>query len=323
MLRAGIIGAGRIAWGLDDGAWDGTRSVTHAACLNRHPDTQLVALFDPIADSRAAFQAGYKGPSAVPCHSDLIRFFDEGFDLVVIASPSDHHCDHVLACFDAGIPHLMIEKPVTLIADDFQAVRQAHGALATKPAITVNYFRRFLPQVAALKAHLQDALRERTAACLDVTYSRDLSVNGVHLLDVIGHLFDATTAPDLEWCARPNTPDPSFGFVLNGVPVTVTGVPDLGYHALDMRLTTQSGQMILARGGLDLLHAPKVPNPDYPGFFHLDPPTPALPVNDTRAAMVDGTYLALCDLVNRTDLSPLDQSGFAQSLLANVQKATL
>lgn len=48
MLRAGIIGAGRIGWRYDGGRWNGKASVTHASCIDRHPHTNLVAVHDPV-----------------------------------------------------------------------------------------------------------------------------------------------------------------------------------------------------------------------------------------------------------------------------------
>lgn len=319
MHRAGIIGAGRIAWGYDGGHWDGHRSVSHAACLHRHPDTELVAVYDPIADSRTAFETGYKGSKPVSCCADWDRFWQTNLDLVVIASPSDKHLDHILACFKAGIPNILLEKPVTLTRGDFDRVLTAHQALARKPKITVNYFRRFLPQTQHLKDALQTAREAQTLVRVDISYSRGLDVNGVHMLDLLGHIFDATTCPPLDWTDRTDTPNPSFGLTIHGCPIAVLGHPDLGYHGLDIRITTQDGQMTLTRNGLELLYAPKVPNPDYPGFFHLAPAQTVMAPADSHAAMIDGTYLALCDLIDGTGLSPLTQSGFAQDLLTKAQ----
>lgn len=319
MLQAGIIGAGRIAWRYDGGGWYGNRSVSHAACLHRHPDTELVAIYDPMPSSRIAFESGYKGPKPVICCADWECFWQANLDLVVIASPSDTHLDHILNCFDAGIPYILIEKPVTLNPNDFERVLTAHQNLTQKPNITVNYFRRFLPQTQHIKDFLQTALKKRTLVRVDISYSQSLEVNGVHMLDLLGHLFEATTCPILDWADRIDTPNPSFGLTVQNCPISVLGHPDLGYHGLDIRVTTQDGQMTLTRNGLDILYASKVPNPDYPGFFHLDPAHTIMLPADSHAAMIDGPYLALCDLIEGTGLSPLSQSGFTQDLLTKAQ----
>lgn len=320
MLRAGIIGAGRIAWGYDQGRWDGVRSVSHASCLERHPETTLVAIFDPIEESRVAFKAGYPRSQNVQVYDNLTEFLAAELDLVVIASPSEHHCDHILRCLDARIPRLLIEKPVVLSAEEFARVSAANAAAPVPPMVTINYFRRFLPQVQALKEYVNKAREAQSLVQVDVTYSRGLDVNGVHQLDLLGHLFDAEVAPDLDWIDERDAVSPSFGVTVQGCQVTVIGLSSLEYHALEMRVTTQDGQMSLTRGGLELMSAPKIPNADFPGFFHLATQTAAMPIGDSTEAMLDGTYLALCDLVDGTGLSPLGQSAFAQDLLDTVHR---
>ena len=319
MHQAGIIGVGRIAWSYDEGRWDGHRCVSHAACLHRHPDTKLVAVYDPAPDSRTTFEARYKGPKPVVCCADWDDFWQSDLDLVIIASPSDKHLEHILACFEAGIPKILVEKPVTLTHTDFNHVIDSYERLTRKPQVTVNYFRRFLPQTKHIKDILQTARKTQTLVRVDISYSRGLDVNGVHMLDLLGHLFDATACPPLDWADRTNTPNPSFGLTMQDCPIAVLGHPDLGYHSLEIRITTQDGQMTLTRNGLELLYATKAPNPDYPGFVHLESAQTVMNPTDSHAAMINGTYSALCDLIDGTGLSPLVQSGFAQDLLAKAQ----
>ena len=319
MLRAGIIGAGRIAWAYDLGIPSGGRSVSHAACLNRHPDTKLVAIFDPILESLVKFKTEYKGQVPVTCHLNLAEFMAEGLDLIIIASPPEYHKDHLLACFEAQTAYVLLEKPAVVDQIDFDLVQLAYKQNSPNTQMTVNYFRRFLPQVAHLKAYVQKSLKDRTIVQIDVTYSRNLDVNGVHQLDLVGYILDATDVPNLDWLDKRASLDPSFRMTLHGCPVNVLGLPNLGYHGLDLRVTTQDGQMTLTRNGLELNYCSKVPNPDYPGFFHLDCAVPVLPQAESKLAMRDGTYLALCDLVSRTNLSPLGGSGFAQGVLNAVK----
>ncbi|OAN76243.1 hypothetical protein A8B78_01790 [Jannaschia sp. EhC01] len=320
MLRAGIIGAGRIAWSYDNGIWDGARSVSHAACLHRHPDTTLAAVFDPLPEARTAFQGGYKGPGPVALCDTLEAFFAHDLDVVAVASPSETHGEHIAACLTAGVPRLWVEKPVTTDAASFEALTRQLADCAPPPRIVVNYFRRFLPQVAEVKKRLQAALSHGTLRRVDATYSRAFVVNGVHFLDLIGYLFDALEAPAFDWVDRAGSADPSFGMTLNGVPVAVMGIPNLGYHALDLRAVTDDGRLSLIQGAAELTWEAKQPNPDYPGFFNLAPARPLLDPKTTSAAMLDGTYLSLCDLVDDSAPSraPMEASAFTQTILARL-----
>ncbi|QXT39384.1 Gfo/Idh/MocA family protein [Gymnodinialimonas ceratoperidinii] len=322
MLRAGIIGAGRIAWSYDGGAWDGARSLSHAACFHRHPDTRLVAIFDPDPAACAAFEAGYRGPGPVACSAEFEAFLAHDLDLVAIASPTEHHADQIKACIEAGIPRLWVEKPATADMASFTSLQTQLAQSAAPPRIVVNYFRRCLPHVSEAKSRLRSALSAGELRRLDVTYSRGLAINGVHFLDLIGYFFDADDAPALDWIDRADTADPSFGFSLSGVPVAVLGVPDLGYHALDLRAVTDGGRLSLSRGAAELTWEAKQPNPDVPGFFNLAPPVHVVPPDVSTLAMLDGSYLALCNLLDdgAASQSPFAASGFTQSILAQLSE---
>tara|TARA_R110002049_G_scaffold174873_1_gene342101 strand:- start:5312 stop:6289 length:978 start_codon:yes stop_codon:yes gene_type:complete len=320
ILRCGIIGAGQIAWRYDGGRWDGRRSLTHAACFDRHESTDLVAVFDPVLASRDAFAAGYAGPSTVLLPDSLQDFLALDLDLVAIASPTQHHGDHLRACLDAGVMRLWVEKPVTLDFSDFEDLRTRIKAMQTPPRICVNYFRRALPQVARLKAYVQNCA---DLTGVEIVYSRALAVNGVHLLDLLGYLFNVVTPPPLDW-VRPDSSgaNPDFGLTLAGVPVTVTG-HDLPYHLIELRLTGRDGRMALTQGGAALTWDAAQPNPDYPGFFNIDASQPILPFETTQAAMYDGMFLMLDNLVDAqaTAVSPLNSAYFAQGVLTRVADA--
>ncbi|MAM00312.1 MAG: hypothetical protein CL583_17875 [Alteromonadaceae bacterium] len=319
-LRCGIIGAGQIAWGYDGGRWDGQHSLTHASCFDRHGDTDLVAVFDPIKASRDTFSTDYTGPSEVAVLDNLQDFLALDLDLVAIASPTRHHGDHLRACVDAGVARLWVEKPVTLELSEFEDLRAHIDAMQTPPRICVNYFRRALPQVTRLKAYVQSGVALTRG---EVSYSRALTVNGVHLLDLLGHLFDVTTPPPLDWVrADASGANPDFGLTLAGVPITVTG-HDLPYHLIELRLTGRDGRLALTQSGGALTWEAAQPNPDYPGFFHMAAPCPEMPFVTTQAAMRDGMFLMLDNLVDEqaTPVSPLKSAYFAQSVLTLVADA--
>ncbi|MFK7941515.1 MAG: Gfo/Idh/MocA family oxidoreductase [Paracoccaceae bacterium] len=313
-LRAGIIGAGQIAWRYDGGAWDGARSVTHSACLDRHPDTELVAILEPAAQVRTDLRTQHPKGDALVLPERLEDFLALDLDMVTIASPSEHHARHIAACLNAGIPRLWIEKPVTLDLDAYRDLRTTLTAMEHPPRTCVNYFRRFLPQYQHLRAHLNTSPGITGVA---LTYSRRLDVNGVHLLDVLGFLFEVATPPPLEWLRPDAGGNPSFGLMLGDVPVTVTG-HDLPYHAVDVAVTGAEGRMSVTRGGLDLVWEAACPNPDYPGFHHLAPPKPVPGFEDAGDWMRDGTFRALDALVAEgpPPASTLETAWFAQALMA-------
>lgn len=309
-LRAGIIGAGQIGWRYDGGRWDGIRSVSHAACLDRHPRTRLVAMLEPDASAREAASAAL-GQGVVMCAA-LEAFLAQGLDLVCIASPTALHARHVEAAARAGVRYLLIEKPVTASRSEFEGLLTLWAGLSDPPRTFVNYFRRGLPQVAALR----EACRTRPLLGLDFAYSRGLAVNGVHLVDLCGYLLGAERAPELAWVDARGGDNPSFAMHWNGIAVTFRGHA-LPYHCIETRATFADGRLSLLEGGLRYEWEPCLPNPAYPGFFRLGPAEPAMDPAVASRAFLDGTYASLCALLDddRPSASPLQGSAFAQEVL--------
>ncbi len=101
--RIGVIGTG---W------WS---TYTHIPGLLENPRAELVALCDtdPAALQRA--QAAFPGPDAFSEVDGLLR--DAELDGVVVAVPHVAHRDVAAACLNAGV-HVLLEKPMTLIAED-------------------------------------------------------------------------------------------------------------------------------------------------------------------------------------------------------------
>ena len=312
-LRCGIIGAGKIGWRYDGGVWDGQRSVSHASAIDRHPDTTLVAIMDPILEARQAFVDTGPYHKDIAVSADLETFLAQDLDLVAIASPSENHYHDILACLEVAVPRLLVEKPVTLIIHDFRDLSHRLQNMHAPPRVVVNFFRRFLPLFHHLKNHLNSA---QGSTSVSVNYSRRLDVNGVHLLDVIGFLFDVDDHPPLDWKSRANPDNPSFGLTIAGVSITVTG-QDLPYHALDIRITDDRGRLSVVQGGRNATWEVKEKNPDYSGFSHLSLPEPLLGFETAADMMRDGTYLALCNLVDDTkpSLSPFISANFSQTLM--------
>lgn len=321
MLRAAIIGAGRIGWAYDGGRWAGDgHAVSLASCMHRHPDVELVAVYDPVEEARHRFASDYLGPGPVEVLDDLHSLWNAAPDIVAIASPTEFHAEHIAACLDAAIPRLWIEKPATLHLAELKGLLSRMEQLPDRPRTCVNYLRRSLPQIRYMKDHLAEAGSDRPVR-LDVAYSRGLAVNGVHMLDLVGVLLGVHEAPELEFCVQAHQGNVHFGFHAGNIQVTVTGY-DLPYHLIEMRMTDDRGRLSLVRGGAELTWEAAEPNPLYPGFFRLRPPVDLEGLGQDGFTVDDAAYLMLSALVDDTIPSPssLEDAWFAQSLLARVEQ---
>ncbi len=319
LIPCAILGAGRIGWSYDGGAWDGERSVSHAACYDRHPATHLVAVYEPDAAAREAFASGYQGPSDPLVSGDLEQVLALSPQCVSVCSPSEHHAAHIERLLDTNARFLWVEKPVTLALADHKALLQRWRRMGNPPRIGVNYLRRSLPQYAALQA----AAAKRAPVAVNATYSRGLAVNGVHMLDQIGAVLGINEAPELDWIEASDAENPSFGFRIGVTRVTVSGM-DLPYHCIEISAVFADRRLSVVRSGLELREELAVPNPDYPGFHHLAPATAHPDAELHREAMLDGTYRNLEALLDTDSPLPstLETSLFAASLMERVTRAT-
>ncbi len=317
MLRAGIIGAGRISWGYDGGRWDEqSTSFTLASCLNHHAGTQLVAIYDPVTEARNAFKSGYQGQGKVALYDDLDAFLSSGLDLVAIASPSSHHFSHVEACLDASIRQIWVEKPVTLQLADYDVLAKRFAGMELPPRCCVNFVRRGLPEVGLMKEHISSSPDPLEKVSIEVRYSRKLDVNGVHLLDLLGALTGAEQAPPLNYLIPSLSGNPSFGMTLSGMDVKVAGF-DLPYHLIELAITDSRGRMMLSDGAARLTWEPKEPNPHHEGFFKLGAPVGIVGMNGD----LKGAALNILDSLVDGDselIAPLGSARFSQELMERV-----
>ena len=135
-FRFGLIGGGRMGR-------------THLRGLEDSTEVEIVAVTEPV-DSAAA-SLGEQGLSVFATAEQM--FAESDLDGVLVAVPTPQHIDTARKALEAGLP-VLCEKPFGLVPDDARAA----GELATEKglALQVAYWRRFVPQLSALRSDLAD-----------------------------------------------------------------------------------------------------------------------------------------------------------------------
>ncbi len=130
--RIGLIGAGRVGR-------------LHAQVIDQHPRCVLARVQD--ADAGQADALAQRHPaSAVSTVHDMLG--DPAIDAVVIASPTETHCDLIMACVAAGKP-VLCEKPIDLSLD---RVRHCHDVIRQRAShVQIGFNRRFDEHFGALR----------------------------------------------------------------------------------------------------------------------------------------------------------------------------
>ncbi|SBS70039.1 Gfo/Idh/MocA family protein [uncultured Microbacterium sp.] len=124
-----------------------TGGIAHAFTSDlRTAGLDVAAVGSRSTDSARAFADQYGIPRAHGSYDDLIA--DPDVDIIYIATPHSHHLEPAVAALEAG-KHVLIEKPVTLDADEATAIRDVaagHGLLAMEAMWT-----RYLPHMVRIR----------------------------------------------------------------------------------------------------------------------------------------------------------------------------
>jgi myo-inositol 2-dehydrogenase / D-chiro-inositol 1-dehydrogenase len=135
-FRFGVIGGGRMGR-------------THLRGLEGSADVTVVAVTEPAEVAAASLRD--QGLAVFPTAEQM--FADAELDGVLIAVPTPQHIDTTRTALEAGLP-VLCEKPFGLVADDARAA----GQLADEKGLPLQiaYWRRFVPQLTALRTDLVD-----------------------------------------------------------------------------------------------------------------------------------------------------------------------
>lgn len=311
-MRAAIIGLGQIAWRYDGGQPADGAALTHLSAL-RHAGLDIIGTSDSNPEARREFNT----VTGINTYATVAALLDITPDLVSIASPNQSHADHLVACLEAGVKYIWLEKPAT--TDTAFTHDLASRASALGARVLVGFQRRYMPSYLALG---QDDLGDLIG--IDVTYSRGLETNGAHMVDLILWLLK-DQMPDLLGVVPGLLPpvhvqEASPSFLLKGagnVPVTVTGL-DLQYHSIDIVVHYSNGRRAVRHGGQTSLTEVKIPNPLFPGFYYL---TSEHGPQDVKNEVGFAFPAMVNDLLHgggEQPLSNLRSAGLGQSIVAQV-----
>jgi myo-inositol 2-dehydrogenase/D-chiro-inositol 1-dehydrogenase len=136
-FRLLLVGAGRMG-------------LTHLHALSDSRAVAVKALVDPVPEARAR---AAKINNNLRNYADLDEALaEEPVDGVLIAAPSTLHRPLVTACAERGLP-ILCEKPCGTSTADIDAA--AGAADAAGAPLQIGYWRRFVPELQALRQRLQ------------------------------------------------------------------------------------------------------------------------------------------------------------------------
>jgi UDP-N-acetyl-2-amino-2-deoxyglucuronate dehydrogenase len=141
----------------------GVIGALHAKIVNALPDTEIVALVDPVAEQRERVAGQLGLPTGGNLHVDSLHdaLHSREIDAVAVCTPSGRHAEVAIEALDHGAD-VLIEKPVdvsTAAARRIRAAQQANGK-----TVGVVSQHRFDPGNMAIRSAIEDGRFGRVVA---------------------------------------------------------------------------------------------------------------------------------------------------------------
>lgn len=259
-LRAGVLGAGRIASGFDAPRDRQVQTLAHA--LKLCPRFKLAGFFD--RDPRCSIAAEKKW-SCAPSPRNRKTWLDAGWDVVLIATPDDAHAEDLSEVLKRRPRGVLVEKP--LAPDGNAALRLLRLAQRLGVPLLVDFPRRehlALRQIGQrLRAGTWGAIRR-----ISGVYSAGVRHNGVHLLDLIAAWLPPVSAVR-KLAASAHEGLFEVRTARTRVPLILADAAQTGCYVFELCVETERGRIELS-GIPEMLHLSlPAPHPNFAGFTAL------------------------------------------------------
>lgn len=269
MLDVLIIGCGNIAGRFDESGGPGVLPLTHAGAYRMHPGFRLAACVDPDQERLDAFGKYWE----VDQKANKIEDLDHqsgAFDVISICSPTAFHTHHLEAAL-ALTPRLVFaEKPLTTNA--LETGRWIDLFEQAGIALSVNYTRRWQPDIVSLAADLRAGQYGAVRSASGV-YNKGIANSGSHMLDLLRNLLGeislvAVGSPSWDFWED----DPTIPAMLqseNGVPIMLNIGDARDYSLFELCIVTESGTIDMIDGGTNWIWRTSDNSDQFPGYKSL------------------------------------------------------
>ncbi|NQX94112.1 MAG: Gfo/Idh/MocA family oxidoreductase, partial [Erythrobacter sp.] len=248
-----IIGCGAISGGYDAQRSPADWPLSHAGAISRDDRFHLAACVDPDDTAREGFAKRWGVPRAAP-DLDALNAQAGEFDLIVIASPTRSHAEHLEWALAMQPMAVFCEKPVANEAET--AFRLHHDFATNKIPLVVNYTRRWQPSLQPVIDEIDNGDWGDLISAVG-TYAKGIIHNGSHMLDLlrmfVGPLTLQYAGPHLfdHW-----KDDPSVSAILTandmGQPVHLVAGDARYFTQFELVLTYDLGEVAIRDGGARL-----------------------------------------------------------------------
>jgi predicted dehydrogenase len=272
VYRVLIIGCGAIAGGYDADRSAEDWPLSHAGAIARDARFELAGCVDPDDEARGAFGRRWNVPLAAPS-IEALEAEPGAFDLIVIASPTRFHADHLNAALDLHARAVFCEKP--LASDPEEA-----GAIAARCSdagvhLAVNYTRRWAPDLAEFARQIEAGWWGEMVAATG-TYTKGIVHNGSHLVDLLQMMIGPLELHGIGPARLDHwEDDPTVSAMLvadNCAPVHLIAGDARAVTQFELVLSFEKGEIAMRDGGMRIETRAVADSATFAGYRQLGPP---------------------------------------------------
>lgn len=244
-----IIGCGNIAGGYDLLKLEDALPLGHAKAFLKHGGFTLSACVDPDTAKRTAFQQRWQVTDSFACVEEVAASGDK-FDVVSICSPTHAHAADLQSALALKPKLIFCEKPVTTNLVESQCAVKA--CADQQVLLAVNYSRRWSPEVAQIKAELDEG-HWGAVRSVSAVYNKGILNNGSHMLDLLINLFGTLHIASVGKAVEDFfSVDPTIDATLRteqGMPIQLNVAHAQDYALFEMQIVTEKGVVSMEDGG--------------------------------------------------------------------------
>ncbi|MBF0146486.1 MAG: Gfo/Idh/MocA family oxidoreductase [Magnetococcales bacterium] len=313
MMNAAIIGAGAIALGRADGS---PLPMIHLESYRAlEAQVTLRAVVEPGAERRAWIAGIFPH---LRLYQDMTEMFrHESIQVVSVCLPDTLH-DSILSDLlrQDGVRGIWCEKPMAMDAAAARAI--AKRSWETGIPVQVNFWRRFIPEMVALRGEIAQR-RFGALHAVNGYYADGLIHNGSHLVDLVHFLVGGIT-PNTLFLEGPRDgsgdgPITIVGQVGQGASCVLRAIPRRRYNIFELELLFEEARVRVTENGRRLEYCDDRRDEAFPHLRILET-TPRIVYCQWRGAFTRA-LAELLDAVRMDDVSRL--SSGADSALIGVE----
>ncbi|KAG2477635.1 MAG: hypothetical protein NPMRTH1_1030012 [Nitrosopumilales archaeon] len=294
VLRAAVIGCGRIGCGFDDDPLIKEIS-THAGAYSKNPKTELFALCDIDKSKLTKYGKKYSV-------TKLFRNIDELLenakpDLLSICTQVEQHEEMAIKASNAGVKGIFCEKPIA--KDIEQAKKMIDICEKNGTVLIIDHQRRFDPIMLSIKNALNSNQLGKIYHSI-FHYAAGIHNTGTHIIDLMGYFFG-----NIEWVIgnystikSSNENDPNIDGILqfrNGPLCFINALDDNDYWIFEEDILGSKGRLKILSGGFEIEYHSISDSKYFPGYKELQRDQIPFEIPSERELMVRGVdHLSSC-----------------------------